>query len=86
MRQWINEVAPWLAIVAALTVCMEAGGPRRWVRGLCAAVGVAIFLHIVQEWALWICAGLGALLGMGGFFAWNRIVARPGQRNEEEQG
>ncbi len=85
MRQWINEVAPWLAIVAALTVCMEAGGPRRWVRGLCAAVGVAIFLHIVQEWALWICAGLGALLGMGGFFAWNRIVACPGQRNEEEQ-
>ena len=65
MRQWINEVAPWLAIVAALTVCMEAGGPRRWVRGL--------------------CVGLGALLGMGGFFAWKRIVARPGQRNEEEQ-
>lgn len=85
MRQWINEVAPWLAIVAALTVCMEAGGPRRWVRGLCAAVGVAIFLHIVQGWALWICVGLGALLGMGGFFAWNRIVARPGQRDEEEQ-
>ena len=24
-------------------------------------------------------------LGMGGFFAWNRIVARPGQRNEKEQ-
>lgn len=85
MRQWINEAAPWLAIVAALTVCMEAGGPRRWVRGLCAAVGVAIFLYIVQGWALWICAGLGALLGMGGFFAWNRIVARPGQRKEEEQ-
>ena len=35
--------------------------------------------------ALWICASLGALLGMGGFFAWIRIVARPGQRDEEEQ-
>ena len=85
MRQWINEVAPWLAIAAALTVCTEKGESRQWIRGLCAAVGAAIFLHIVQGWALWICAGLGALLGMGGIFAWNRIVARPGPRNEEEQ-
>lgn len=85
MRQWINEVAPWLAIAAALTVCTEKGESRQWIRGLCAAIGVAVFLHIVQGWALWICASLGAVLGMGGFLVWNRIVACPGQRKEGEQ-